>query len=74
MFYEFNKASYKKHHLKEKAEYVNISDFLLKEIGYDYSYLSNSFSLVEGTTIEKYVINQKIEKAKENKRKPIDTL
>ncbi|MEN8121842.1 MAG: helix-turn-helix domain-containing protein [Bacteroidota bacterium] len=53
------------HHQKEKEEHVNISDFLSREIGYDYSYLSNSFSLVEGTTIEKYIINQKIERVKE---------
>ncbi len=53
------------HYQKEKAEHINFSDFLSKEIGYDYAYLSNSFSLLEGTTIEKYIINQKIEKAKE---------
>lgn len=53
------------HYQKEKAVHVNLSDFLSKELGYDYSYLSNLFSSVEGTTIEKYVINQKIEKVKE---------
>ena len=53
------------HYQKEKSGHINISNFLSKDIGYDYSYLSNSFSTVEGTTIEKYVINQKIEKAKE---------
>ena len=53
------------HHNKEKAEHINFSDFLSKEVGYDYSYLSNLFSSVEGTTIEKYIINQKIEKVKE---------
>lgn len=53
------------HHQKEKSEHVNFSDYLSKEVGYDYSYLSNLFSSVEGTTIEKYIIHQKIEKAKE---------
>lgn len=53
------------HHNKEKPEHINASDFLSKEIGYDYSYLSNLFSSIEGTTIEKYIINQKIEKVKE---------
>jgi len=53
------------HYQKEKAAYINISDFIAQELGYDYSYLSNLFSSVEGTTIEKYVINQKIEKVKE---------
>ncbi|MBS1750297.1 MAG: helix-turn-helix transcriptional regulator, partial [Bacteroidetes bacterium] len=32
---------------------------------HDYNYLSNLFSEVEGTTIEKYFIAQKIEKVKE---------
>ena len=53
------------HHHKEKPDHINISDFLAKEMGYDYSYLSNLFSSVEGTTIEKYHIHQKIEKVKE---------
>ena len=53
------------HNDKEKPDHINISDFLAEEIGYDYSYLSNLFSSVEGTTIEKYIINQKIEKVKE---------
>ncbi len=53
------------HHQEEKAEHINISDYLTNEIAYDYSYLSNLFSSVEGITIEKYIINQKIEKVKE---------
>ncbi len=53
------------HYQKEKAQRINYSDFISSEIGYDYSYLSNLFSSVEGTTIEKYIINQKIEKVKE---------
>lgn len=53
------------HYDKEKAKYINFSDFLADEIGYDYSYLSTLFSSVEGKTIEKYIINQKIEKVKE---------
>jgi AraC family transcriptional regulator len=53
------------HYQKEKAQHINLSDFIAGEIGYDYAYLSNLFSSVEGTTIEKYLINQKIEKVKE---------
>ena len=53
------------HHDREKPEHMNLSDFLSKEIGHDYSYLSNLFSSVEGLTIEKYLIHQKIEKVKE---------
>jgi len=53
------------HYQKEKAQHINFSDFIASEIGYDYSYLSNLFSSVEGTTLEKYIISQKIEKVKE---------
>ncbi|KGO79806.1 AraC-like DNA-binding protein [Flavobacterium cauense R2A-7] len=52
------------HHDKELLK-MNLSDFLAGELGYEYNYLSNLFSEVEGTTIEKYVILQKIEKVKE---------
>lgn len=43
----------------------NLSDYIIKHITYDYQYLSNIFSEVEGITIEKYYILQKIEKVKE---------
>jgi AraC family transcriptional regulator len=49
----------------EKPEYVNFSDFLSAELEHDYSYISHLFSSVEGKTIEKYLILQKIEKVKE---------
>lgn len=44
---------------------TNLSGVLSKELNHDYNYLSNLFSEVEGTTIEKYYIAQKIEKVKE---------
>ncbi len=44
---------------------INISDYLSDEMNYEYNYLSNLFSEVEGNTIEKYFINQKIERVKE---------
>lgn len=53
------------HYQKEVLASINSSEFISREIGYDYSYLSNLFSSVEGITIEKYIINQKIEKVKE---------
>lgn len=53
------------HYSEGAFEYVNSSEYIAKELGYDYSYLSNLFSSVEGITIEKYMINQKIEKVKE---------
>ena len=43
----------------------NLSDYLALHLMQDYSTLSNLFSEVESTTIEKYYINQKIEKVKE---------
>lgn len=53
------------HYDREKPGHMNLSEFLAKELGHDYSYLSNLFSSVEGITIEKYLINHKIEKVKE---------
>lgn len=44
---------------------VNYSDYIAKEIGKDYSYLSSLFSSIENITIEKFIILQKIERVKE---------
>lgn len=44
---------------------VNLSLYLSNRLQLDYHYISNLFSEVEGTTIEKYFIAQKIEKVKE---------
>ncbi|MCU0440712.1 MAG: AraC family transcriptional regulator [Raineya sp.] len=44
---------------------TNLSSYLSDQLLQDYSALSNLFSEVEDTTIEKYFINQKIEKVKE---------
>jgi len=43
----------------------NLSDYLSLKLHHDYTYLSNLFSEVEGTTIEKFFIAQKIERVKE---------
>lgn len=43
----------------------NLSDYLSQELHQDYNTLSNLFSEVESTTIEKYFMHQKIEKVKE---------
>jgi AraC-like DNA-binding protein len=43
----------------------NLSDYISQELHQDYNTLSNLFSEVENTTIEKYFMNQKIEKVKE---------
>ncbi len=52
------------HHNQEDNNH-NFSEILSKALHKAYSYLSNLFSEVEGITIEKYIINQKIEKVKE---------
>ncbi len=44
---------------------MNLSDYLSHHLSQEYSVLSNLFSEVEGKTIEKYYIHQKIEKVKE---------
>jgi AraC family transcriptional regulator len=42
-----------------------LSSFITSSLHYDYSYLSDLFSSIEGLTIEKHFINQRIEKVKE---------
>ena len=42
-----------------------LSSFITSALHYDYSYLSDLFSSIEGLTIEKYFIIQRIEKVKE---------
>lgn len=44
---------------------TNYSGYLSQQLGVDYTYLSSLFSTEEGLTIEKYIISQKIERAKE---------
>ena len=52
------------HHSDEILK-TNLSAWLSDKLHYDYTYLSNLFSEVEGSTIEKYYITQRIEKVKE---------
>ncbi len=53
------------HYGNDERPARNYSDYISQELNKDYNYLSNLFSEVEGITIEKYIINQKIERAKE---------
>ena len=53
------------HHKSYENISVNLSKFISQKLNYDYNYLSNLFSEVQGITIEKYFIAQKIEKVKE---------
>jgi len=52
-------------HHSTAIENTNLSTILSEKLHYEYNYLSNLFSEVEGTTIEKYFISQRIEKVKE---------
>jgi AraC-like DNA-binding protein len=52
------------HHQDNDAK-TNLSEVLSNKLHHDYNHLSNLFSEIEGTTIEKYFIAQKIEKVKE---------
>jgi AraC-like DNA-binding protein len=52
-------------HYSDEIPKANYSDFISKKLNYDYTYLSNLFSEVKGITIQHFIINHKIEKAKE---------
>ncbi|MCM0668514.1 MULTISPECIES: helix-turn-helix domain-containing protein [Flavobacterium] len=52
-------------HHKNNELKINLSDYLAENLNQDYNSLSNLFSEIENTTIEKYFISQKIEKVKE---------
>ena len=52
-------------HHKNNDLKINLSDYLAENLNQDYNSLSNLFSEIENTTIEKYFISQKIEKVKE---------
>ena len=55
------------HYVRDSDEgsRLKLSSYIESQLHKDYTYLSNLFSGTEGTTIEKYYINQKIERAKE---------
>jgi len=52
------------HHSDELIK-VNFSSYLSEKLHYDYTYLANLFSEVQGTTIEQFIISHKIERIKE---------
>ena len=52
-------------HYQDTDLKINLSDWLSERLGRDYSSMSKLFSDATGSTIEKYFIAQKIEKAKE---------
>lgn len=52
-------------HYSQEPLTVNFSEYLSQKLNYDYTYLANLFSEVQGTTIEKFLIAHKIERVKE---------
>ena len=52
------------HHSDEIIK-IKFSDYLSEKLNHDYTYLSNLFSEVQGTTIEQFIISHKIERIKE---------
>jgi AraC-like DNA-binding protein len=52
-------------HHSEEMPNVNFSTFLSEKLSYDYTYMANLFSEVQGTTIEQFIILHKIERIKE---------
>lgn len=60
-----NKVIQTIHHSDKVDLKFNWSTVLSEELHYEYNYLSNLFSSVEGITLEQYIIRQKIERVKE---------
>jgi len=52
-------------HYSDEMPKVNYSDYISEKLGYDYTYLANTFSEVKGITIQHFIILNKIEKVKE---------
>ena len=52
-------------HYTDEIPKVNYSDYISEKLGYDYTYLANTFSEVKGITIQQFIIINKIEKVKE---------
>lgn len=52
-------------HYADELPQENFSDYISKQLGYDYTYLANTFSEVKGITIQQFIIIHKIERVKE---------
>ena len=52
-------------HHSDEIPKMNFSNFLSEKLNQDYTYLSNLFSEVQGTTIEHFIIAHKTERIKE---------
>ena len=52
------------HHSDNQIK-VNFSDYLSEKLNYDYTYMANVFSEVQGISIEQFIISHKVERIKE---------
>ena len=52
-------------HYSDELPKVNDSNYISEKLGYDYTYLANTFSEVKGITIQQFIIIHKIERVKE---------
>ena len=52
-------------HYSDESPKINYSDYISEKLGYDYTYLANTFSEVKGITIQQFIINHKVEMIKE---------
>ena len=52
-------------HYSDEQIKINLSDYLSEKLNHNYTYLSNLFSEVKGTTIEQFYLANKIERVKE---------
>lgn len=52
-------------HSADELPRKNFSDYLSEKLNHSYPYMASLFSEIKGTTIEKFIISQKIERAKE---------
>lgn len=52
-------------HYEDELPKTNYSDYISEKLGYDYTYLANTFSEVKGVTIQQFIILHKIERVKE---------
>lgn len=53
------------HYLPPTPRAMSYSDYLVAQLGRDYHYLAYQFSTQEGLSIEKFIIRQRVERAKE---------
>ncbi|MCD9856688.1 AraC family transcriptional regulator [Epilithonimonas sp. JDS] len=52
-------------HYSDEQPSKNHSEYISEKLGYNYTYLANTFSEVKGITIQRFIIIHKIERAKE---------